>query len=96
MFERIPEKEIMDDKEQAEAYSSADFSEPHSRFVDLASKLVESKSHKSILDIGIGDADVVQINQGDAPHCGSGQSFCRPGADTTETNNTDVGLTQLL
>ena len=58
MFERIPEKEIMDDKEQAEAYSSADFSEPHNRFVDLASKLVESKSHKSILDIGIGDADI--------------------------------------
>ena len=58
MFERIPEKEIMDDKEQAEAYSNADFSEPHNLFIDLASKLVESQSYKTVLDIGIGDGDI--------------------------------------
>ena len=58
MFERIPEKEIMDDKEQAEAYSNADFSEPHNLFVDLVSKLVEPQKHRKVLDIGIGDGDI--------------------------------------
>ena len=33
-MERIPEPELMDDPEQARAYASADFSEPHQAFVE--------------------------------------------------------------
>ena len=58
MFERIPEKEIMDDEEQAAAYSNADFSEPHNLFVDLALKFLALQNNASVLDIGIGDADI--------------------------------------
>ena len=57
MFKRIPEKEIMEG-EQATAYSNADFSEPHNLFVELISKLSMSRECSTILDIGIGDADI--------------------------------------
>ena len=56
---RIPEPELMDDDEQAEAYSRADFSEPHDHFVALFSEHFEAGSWQGpLLDLGCGAADV--------------------------------------
>ena len=57
MFERIPEQEIMED-EQATAYANADFSEPHNLYVELISKISRPGKNSSILDIGMGSADI--------------------------------------
>ena len=56
-MKRIPEPEIMDDREQAAAYARADFSSSNQMFVD---GLVETYPDRlgSILDIGCGPADV--------------------------------------
>ncbi|MGD8500309.1 MAG: class I SAM-dependent methyltransferase, partial [Phycisphaerales bacterium] len=56
-MERILEREIMDDEEQAVAYAGADFSSSNQMFVD---NLIEDYSERlqNILDIGCGPADV--------------------------------------
>ena len=58
-MERVTEPELMDEDEQARAYSNADFAEPHERFVDL---LVASTKGSAligpVLDLGCGPADV--------------------------------------
>jgi len=57
--DRIPEPELMDDEAQARAYAEADFSEPHSRFVDYF-KLAfpHSPTDGMAVDLGCGPADV--------------------------------------
>jgi ubiquinone/menaquinone biosynthesis C-methylase UbiE len=57
-MKRIPEREIMDDQEQAIAYAKADFSSSNQMFVD---KLLEDHSARlsSVVDIGCGPCDVV-------------------------------------
>jgi ubiquinone/menaquinone biosynthesis C-methylase UbiE len=58
-MKRIPEPELMDDDEQAEAYHGADFSEAHDRFVALFRERFPVGSWKSpVLDLGCGNADV--------------------------------------
>jgi SAM-dependent methyltransferase len=58
-MERIPEPELMEDEEQAHAYARADFSEPHSRFVELLrNALPELPAGGLALDLGCGPADV--------------------------------------
>jgi len=42
------------------------------------------------LAVAVGDTDIIHINQGDFADTRTGQRFCRPGADTTNTNHADV------
>ncbi len=58
-MKRVPEPELMDRWEQAQAYAEADFNEPHSMFVErfrLAFPGVEATGHA--LDLGCGPADI--------------------------------------
>ncbi|WP_139557801.1 class I SAM-dependent methyltransferase [Methylotetracoccus oryzae] len=58
-MERIPEPDLMDDDDQAEAYHLADFSEPHNHFVTLFGQYFEAGSWQGpVLDLGCGTADV--------------------------------------
>jgi ubiquinone/menaquinone biosynthesis C-methylase UbiE len=57
-MERIPEKELMDDIEQAEAYAKADFSEPHNAYVEHFRKRFPWFTKGEVLDLGCGGADV--------------------------------------
>ncbi|MDP2340664.1 MAG: class I SAM-dependent methyltransferase [Deltaproteobacteria bacterium] len=62
MFHRVPEPELMEDAEQAAAYSDADFAAPHEMCVDrfVASWPAARGSITGIaLDLGCGPADVV-------------------------------------
>ena len=56
-MERVTEPELMDEDEQARAYSEADFAAPHDRFVELMLKAIK-KPRGPILDLGCGPADV--------------------------------------
>ena len=58
-MERIPEPDLMDDAEQAKAYSDADFSGPHDAFVDYFRSRFPDFSAGSVLDLGCGTADVI-------------------------------------
>ncbi len=58
-MERIPEPELMDDDEQARAYSEANFAEPHDQFVALfANAFPGLILEGTVLDLGCGPADV--------------------------------------
>jgi ubiquinone/menaquinone biosynthesis C-methylase UbiE len=56
-MKRIPEPEIMDNEDQAEAYARADFSDSNQLFVDL---LVQEygKRLAHVIDLGCGPADI--------------------------------------
>jgi len=56
---RIPEPDLMDDAEQAEAYAATDFSEPHEAFVRHFKLRFPDFSKGDILDLGCGTADVI-------------------------------------
>ncbi|MBI5740745.1 MAG: class I SAM-dependent methyltransferase [Nitrospirae bacterium] len=58
-MKRIPEPDLMDDAEQAEAYAAADFSEPHDAFVSRFRERFPDFSRGDILDLGCGTADVI-------------------------------------
>jgi trans-aconitate methyltransferase len=56
---RIPEPELMDDPAQAKAYAEADFSEPHSMFVEEFRRVFpDLRVHGHFLDLGCGPADI--------------------------------------
>jgi SAM-dependent methyltransferase len=57
-MERIPEPELMNETEQALAYASADFSEPHQAFVAHFRRCFPGFSGDAVLDLGCGPADV--------------------------------------
>ena len=58
-MDRIAEPELMDDEEQARAYSEADFEEPHQEFINLLlSRLHSAKRSGVALDLGCGPADI--------------------------------------
>lgn len=58
-MERTPEPELMDTEEQARAYSEADFTEPHERFVEAFQKrFPDFGGDGVVLDLGCGPADV--------------------------------------
>jgi ubiquinone/menaquinone biosynthesis C-methylase UbiE len=56
---RIPEPDLMDSIEQAEAYAETDFSEPHDAFVEYFRSRFPRFSEKNVLDLGCGTADVI-------------------------------------
>ncbi|RJQ55703.1 MAG: class I SAM-dependent methyltransferase [Nitrospiraceae bacterium] len=58
-MERIPEPDLMDDAEQAEAYAAADFAEPHEAFVRHFRMRFPGFSKGEVLDLGCGAADVI-------------------------------------
>ena len=58
-MERIPEPDLMDDAEQAEAYAEADFSEPHEAFVRHFKTCFPDFLSGELLDLGCGTADVI-------------------------------------
>jgi ubiquinone/menaquinone biosynthesis C-methylase UbiE len=57
---RVPEPELMEDPEQARAYSAADFSVPHQAMVDdLLTSYPHVRSQRlRVIDLGCGPADV--------------------------------------
>jgi SAM-dependent methyltransferase len=57
-MERIPEPELMEDREQARAYAVADFSEPHDAFVRHFQRLFPFFAQGRVIDLGCGAADV--------------------------------------
>ena len=58
-MERVAEPELMNGAEQACAYASADFEEPHGRFVALlADRLPDLPSAGAALDLGCGPGDI--------------------------------------
>jgi ubiquinone/menaquinone biosynthesis C-methylase UbiE len=59
-MKRIPEPEIMDGADQANAYASADFNESNSLFVNLFSeKYGQPLRSEKILDLGCGPGDIM-------------------------------------
>lgn len=57
-MERIPEPELMDRPENAEAYAGADFSEPNGQFIALFLDKFPKFKGGRILDLGCGPADI--------------------------------------
>ncbi len=58
-MKRVAEAELMLDAQQARAYASADFEEPHSMFIDLLEqRLVDLPSSGVALDLGCGPGDI--------------------------------------
>jgi 2-polyprenyl-3-methyl-5-hydroxy-6-metoxy-1,4-benzoquinol methylase len=57
-MERVPEPELMNEPEQALAYASADFSEPHDAFVARFRRCFPGFAGGAVLDVGCGPADV--------------------------------------
>ena len=58
-MKRIPEPELMDTQEQAEAYAGADFSAPHDRFVALfKASFPGYQPRGEVLDLGCGPGDI--------------------------------------
>lgn len=55
---RIPEPELMDEAEQAEAYALADFAEPNARFVSYFEDEYPELRTGAVLDLGCGPGDI--------------------------------------
>jgi len=56
---RVPEPELMDDARQAQAYAEADFSEPHSHFIELFQQAFgRDIGAGNVLDLGCGPGDI--------------------------------------
>jgi SAM-dependent methyltransferase len=58
-MQRIPEPELMDEAEQAQAYALADFAEPNARFVSHFEEEYLDLRTGSVLDLGCGPGDIV-------------------------------------
>ncbi len=50
--------------------------------------------HGVDLAVGVGDADVVHVDQGDLVDAGTGQRLCRPGADAADPDHADSRLAE--
>jgi hypothetical protein len=48
------------------------------------------------LSVGVGDADIIHINQGNRANPGSRQRFRRPGAHAADTDHADVRVGKTL
>ena len=58
-MERTPEPELMLDAAQVEAYASADFAEPHGRFIELLQARLGPLAESGVgLDLGCGPGDI--------------------------------------
>jgi 2-polyprenyl-3-methyl-5-hydroxy-6-metoxy-1,4-benzoquinol methylase len=58
LVERVPEPELMDDRDQALAYAAADFSEPHDAFVAAFATRFPEFAGGRVVDLGCGTGDV--------------------------------------
>jgi ubiquinone/menaquinone biosynthesis C-methylase UbiE len=59
MLSRIPEPELMLEEDQAQAYATADFSEPHQRYIELCrSHFGPHPIEGWVLDLGCGPGDI--------------------------------------
>ena len=59
-MQRVPEPELMNEKEQVEAYALADFSAPNTLFVEIFSKFFSAqKIEGRVVDLGCGPADIL-------------------------------------
>lgn len=56
-MQRVPEPELMDALEQAEAYAAADFSSPNGAFVERVLEQIPGNAER-LLDLGCGPADI--------------------------------------
>lgn len=56
-MQRVPEPELMDALEQAEAYAAADFSSPNGAFVERVLEQIPGSTER-LLDLGCGPADI--------------------------------------
>lgn len=68
-MKRTPEPELMDETQQARAYSEADFAAPHEAFCDAAQRVFSSSIQGKVLDLGCGPADVTVRFARRNPHC---------------------------
>ena len=59
MLKRIPEPDLMDSDEQAQAYASADFSDANKIFMSNMLSVSSSLHGKAILDVGCGDGEII-------------------------------------
>src|SRR5512134_3356238 len=57
-MDRVPEPELMEDREQAAAYAAADFSQENQGFVDRFEEYFPGFSSGRVLDAGCGPADI--------------------------------------
>jgi SAM-dependent methyltransferase len=58
LAERIPEPELMDEPEQAEAYAAADFADVNQGFVDAFRRSFPELVEGRLIDLGCGPADI--------------------------------------
>lgn len=69
-MQRRPERELMDQADNAAAYARANFSEPHERFVTLCGeRLSACVGERNVLDLGCGAADIMIRFARRFPHC---------------------------
>ncbi len=57
-MERTPERELMNDPDQARAYAQADFEGPNRMFVDFFKQFFPNFQRGTMLDLGCGPADI--------------------------------------
>ena len=65
---RIPEPEVMDGKEQSEAYALADFQSVNADFVAQMNKTFPLKECKTAIDLGCGPAEIPIMTLRKHPH----------------------------
>jgi len=69
-MKRIIEPELMNDREQAQAYARADFTQPHQRFIELFKQTFPHWPGKgSVLDLGCGPGDIAMRFARAFPEC---------------------------
>ena len=68
-MERTPEPELMDDPDQALAYASADFSEPHNNFIKLIRERFGDSLSGTAVDLGCGPGDICRRFANAYPGC---------------------------
>jgi len=58
-MQRIPEPELMNDPQQAQAYAAADFEQPHAMFISLFQETFSDVGDNAcVLDLGCGPGDI--------------------------------------
>jgi ubiquinone/menaquinone biosynthesis C-methylase UbiE len=60
MMQRVPEPELMEDLNQAEAYDRADFSAAHGRRIELFAERYRRELSGTTLDLGCGSGDILE------------------------------------
>ena len=68
MLRTAEPQELMDNREQAEAYASADFSEPNNLFLQLLHQLLPQGPQGLLLDLGCGPAHIAVALLSQHPH----------------------------